>query len=229
MIYLLSGNTCVFGCSEHTENTEQLKVDVLLYASDVLPQHCCVRRLDTPSPQPEGSKRTLTLLQPLHGAPVTRNGVPLKDEVELLPGDLVGMGQHYLFMFKDPTAPDAQHMPSWMTTLCPPAVAVPCKTCGSSLRKPKTHKRVTAWRDLEGRVLSFHYQLQQEDQVLEKILTLVDPKEEEPKLIPAFLLCLCIQHSAANFDIVQFRKLLLKIANQIQLTMWVSRNLESAT
>ncbi|KAL7850577.1 hypothetical protein SRHO_G00199260 [Serrasalmus rhombeus] len=224
VIYLMSGNSCVFGCyGEHSEDMERLKVDVLLYAPDVLPQHCCVRRLDAPNPPSEGNRRTLTLLQPLHGAPITRNGVPLKSEAELFSGDLVGLGQHYLFMFKDPTAPDAQHMPSWMTTLCAPAEASPCKSCGSSLRKPQTHRNVTArWRDMEGRVLSLSYQLQQEDQVLEKILTMVDPRGEEPKLIPAFLLCLCIQHSAASFEMVHFRKLLLRIANQIQLAMWES-------
>ncbi|KAI4903694.1 hypothetical protein NFI96_023201 [Prochilodus magdalenae] len=224
VIYLMNGNSCVFGCySEHSEDVEHFKVDVVLYAPDVLPQHCCVRRLDAPSPPSEGRRRTLNMLQPLHGAPVTRNGVPLKGEAELLPGDLVGLGQHYLFMFKDPTAPDSQQMPSWMTTLCPPVEASPCKTCGSSPRKLKTYRRVTAhWRDLEGRALSLSYRLQQEDQVLEKILTMVDPRGEEPKLIPAFLLCLCIQHSAANFEMVHFRKLLLRIANQIQLTMWES-------
>ncbi|XP_066498669.1 ras-associating and dilute domain-containing protein-like [Hoplias malabaricus] len=222
VIYLMSGNSCMFGCfSDHSKDMEQLKVDVLLYAPDVLPQHCCVRRLDAPSPTSESSRRTLTLLQPLHGAAVTHNGVQLKGEAELFPGDLVGLGQHYLFMFKDPTAPDAQKMPSWIATLHPPAEPSLCKTCGSPLTKHRANRKVTAhWRDLEGRVLYLTYQLHQEDQVLEKILMMGDARGEEPKLIPAFLLCLCIQNSAANFEMVHFRKLLLQIANQIQLTMW---------
>ncbi|XP_026859156.2 RA_Radil_like and Myo5p-like_CBD_Rasip1 domain-containing protein isoform X2 [Electrophorus electricus] len=223
VIYLMNGNSCVFGCSgEPGEEEESLKVDVLLYAPDILPQHCCVRRLDSGNPPTESSGRgTLTLLQPLHGAPVTHNGVLLKDEAELFPGDLVGLGQHYLFMFKDPTAPSTQQTPSWMANLCRPAVASPCKTCDSSIRRPRSHRRVAArWRDQEGRVLSVPYELEQEDHVLEKILTMVDPEGQEPKLIPAFLLCLCIQHSAASFEMKHFRKLLLQIANQIQLTMW---------
>uniref|UniRef100_A0A4W4EWU4 Uncharacterized protein n=1 Tax=Electrophorus electricus TaxID=8005 RepID=A0A4W4EWU4_ELEEL len=228
VIYLMNGNSCVFGCSgEPGEEEESLKVDVLLYAPDILPQHCCVRRLDSGNPPTESSGRgTLTLLQPLHGAPVTHNGVLLKDEAELFPGDLVGLGQHYLFMFKDPTAPSTQQTPSWMANLCRPAVASPCKTCDSSIRRPRSHRRVAArWRDQEGRVLSVPYELEQEDHVLEKILTMVDPEGQEPKLIPAFLLCLCIQHSAASFEMKHFRKLLLQIANQIQLTMWVTKEL----
>ncbi|XP_062874459.1 ras-associating and dilute domain-containing protein-like isoform X2 [Trichomycterus rosablanca] len=221
VIYLMSGSSCVFGrCNEHGE---PLKVDVLLYAPDVLPQHCCVQRLDAPSSTSEGSSRTQTILMPLHGAPFTHNGVPLNCEAELLPGDLVGLGQHYLFMFKDPTANDAQHIPSWMAALCPPGAASPCKTSASCSRRPRIHRRVPAnWRDSEGTVIRLTYELQQEDQVLEKILTVMDHGGQEPRLLPAFLLCLCIQHSAACFEMEHFRKLLLQLANKIQLTMWDS-------
>ncbi|KAF4092734.1 hypothetical protein AMELA_G00024680 [Ameiurus melas] len=216
VIYLMSGNRCVFGCcAGHDEDGEQLKVDVVLYAPDVLPQHCCVRHLDVPRTQAEGSWRTPTLLKPLHGASVTHNGVQLKGEAELFPGDLIGLGQHYLFMFKDPTAPDTQHIPTWMASLSPTASALHCNTCGSSVRRHRT-----CWTDPDKRVLSLTYELHQEDQVLEKILTMVDPGGLEPKLIPAFLLCLCIQHSAASWEMTNFRKLLLQIANQIQLAMW---------
>ncbi|KAL0151155.1 hypothetical protein M9458_053668, partial [Cirrhinus mrigala] len=195
-----------------------MKVDVLLFAPDILPQHCCVQRLDATSDQTEGSSKMRTMLRPLHTAHVTHNGVPLDEEIELCPGDLVGLGQHYLFMFKDPTASGAFQTPSWMATLCPPATTSPCKLCGTSVRRRRTQKMAARWRDLEGRVLSLSYQVQHEDQVLEKILSMVDPGGEEPKLTPAFLLCLCIQHSATNFELVHLRKLLLSIANQIQLT-----------
>ncbi len=35
---------------------------------------------------------------------VTRNGEVLRKEVQLSPGDVIGLGQHYLFLFKDPLA-----------------------------------------------------------------------------------------------------------------------------
>lgn len=226
MIYLMSGNSCVFGsCAGHGEDGEQLKVDVVLYAPDVLPQHCSVQHLDVPRTQAEGSRRTSTLLKPLHGAFVTHNGVPLKGQAELFPGDLIGLGQHYLFMFKDPTAPDFHCIPTWMARLSPQASAPPCNACGSSVRRHRKSRRVPAcWRDLDEQVLSLTYELHQEDQVLEKILTVVDPRGPEPKLVPAFLLCLCIQHSAASWEMTNLCKLLLQIANQIQLSMWVSLN-----
>lgn len=228
MIYLMSGNSCVFGCcAGHGEDGEQLKVDVVLYAADILPQHCCVQHLDVPRSQAEGSRRTSTLLKPLHGGFVTLNGVQLKDEAELFPGDLIGLGQHYLFIFKDPTAPDVQHIPTWMASLSPPPSAAPCSARDSPVRRHRTNRRVPAcWRDPDERVISLTYELHQEDQVLKKILTIVDPSGPEPKLIPAFLLCLCIQHSAASWEMSNFRKLLLQITNQIQLAMWVSANFD---
>uniref|UniRef100_A0A8C1E0C0 Ras-associating and dilute domain-containing protein-like n=1 Tax=Cyprinus carpio carpio TaxID=630221 RepID=A0A8C1E0C0_CYPCA len=223
LIYLMSGNSCIFGSSIESstgKNEDTLKVDVLLFAPDILPQHCLVQRLDATSDQTKGSSKMQTMLRPLHSAHVTHNGVPLDDEVELCPGDLVGLGQHYLFMFKDPTASGAFQTPSWMATLCPPTIASPCNLCGTSVGRSRTQKMAARWRDLDGRVVSLSYQVQHEDQILEKLLSMVDPGEEEPKLTPAFLLCLCIQHSATNFELVHLRKLLLSITNQIQLTMW---------
>ncbi|KAM9393429.1 ras-associating and dilute domain-containing protein-like [Pholidichthys leucotaenia] len=232
VIYLMSGTTTIFGCCrEHCngEDEERLKVDILLFAPDVLPQHCCVRRLDSNShTSTEENKRTLTMLKPLHGAPVTRNGLLLKEEAELNPGDLVGLGKHYLFMFKDPTitiTSGSLHSPPWMTRLCPNSdskTVSSCLSCGSSVTIRKLQRRPSPplWRDLEGTVASLSYELDQEEQVLREILDMVDPSRDEPKLTPAFLLSLCIQHSASTFELTHFRQLLLWIASQIQLVTW---------
>ncbi|XP_039680620.1 RA_Radil_like and Myo5p-like_CBD_Rasip1 domain-containing protein isoform X2 [Perca fluviatilis] len=226
VIYLMSGTTTIFGCCrEHCngEDEERLKVDILLFAPDVLPQHCCVRRLDSSTGE---HRKTLTMLKPLHGAPVTRNGFLLKEEVELNPGDLVGLGKHYLFMFKDPTsASGSLQTPPWMTTLCPNSdtkTSSSCLSCGSSvtIKKLKRKPLPPLWRDLEGTEALVIYELEQEERVLQEVLDMLDPSGSEPKLTPAFLLSLCIQHSAATFELTHFRQLLLRIASQIQLVMW---------
>uniref|UniRef100_A0A8C6UY08 Si:ch73-281f12.4 n=1 Tax=Neogobius melanostomus TaxID=47308 RepID=A0A8C6UY08_9GOBI len=225
VIYLMSGTTTIFGCCrEHSngEDEERLKVDILLFAPDVLPQHCCVRRLDCTGSSSAGEpKKTTTMLKPLHGAPVSRNGSLLKDEVELSPGDLVGLGKHYLFMFKDPTSSaSSSQTPSWMTKLCPNAdPKTSCFSCDPS-EKLQSKPSVPHWRDLEGTEAALSYGLDQEELIVEKILTLLDPSGSEPKLTPAFLLSLCIQHSASAFELAHLRKLLLRIAGQIQQVMW---------
>ncbi|XP_030205697.1 ras-associating and dilute domain-containing protein-like isoform X2 [Gadus morhua] len=226
VVYLLSGGSTVFGRSVEplsAEDEERQQVDIVLSAPDVAPQHCCVRRLEPAG----GASQTLTLLRPLHGAAVTRNGAPLGGEVALAPGDLVGLGGHYLFMFKDPTRPagDAR-TPAWMARLRPEEAGRPvssCLSCGSSFaqgagRTPP--RRPPCWRDPDGSVASLVYDLGQEDRVLQEVLALVDPGGPEPKLTPAFLLSLCIQHAAASFQPAHFRRLLLRIACQIQLVMW---------
>ncbi|CAL8275053.1 unnamed protein product [Lota lota] len=220
VVYLMSGVSSVFGCCREQEEEEGSKVDILLSAPDVLPQHCCVRRLDPAG----GPKQTLTLLKPLPGAEVTRNGSPLRGEVELTPGDLVGLGKHYLFMFKDPAC--TARPPPWMARLGPQEAeqrASSCLSCGSSFRPGAggtSQQKQRCWRDPDGSVASLVYDLEQEDQVLQEVLVLLDPSGPEPKLTPAFLLCLCIQHSAASFQPTDFRRLLLRIAGQIQLVMW---------
>ena len=224
----MSGTTTIFGCCrEHSngEDEERLKVDILLFAPDVLPQHCCVRRLDSHITTSAGEHRkTLTMLKPLHGAPVTRNGFLLKEEVELNPGDLVGLGKHYLFMFKDPTSTSGSlQTPPWMTTLCPNSdtKTSSCLSCGSSAKRLQRKPLPPRWRDLEGTEAMVIYELEQEERVLQEVLDMLDPSGNEPKLTPAFLLSLCIQHSASTFELTHFRQLLLRIAGQIQLVMWV--------
>ncbi|KAL0993340.1 hypothetical protein UPYG_G00106360 [Umbra pygmaea] len=230
VIYLMSGSTTILGCcTEHSngEDEDRLQVDILLFAPDVLPRHCRVRRLDSTNSHPGEAKRTLTLIKPLYGAPVMRNGSLLKEEVELRPGDLVGLGKHYLFMFKDPTASTgASQTPTWMKQLCPAhdGGMSSCQSCGSTLRKtlPQPHRKTPPprWEDPEGREVSVSYELDLEDQVIQEVLALLDPNGAEAKLTPAFLLSLCIQHSAATFELRHLRRLLLRTAGQIQSTMW---------
>lgn len=225
VIYLMSGPSTIFGCCRehcHGEDEDRLKVDILLYAPDVLPQHCCIRRLDNVQSPSGDHRKTVTMLKPLHGAPVTRNGFNLQEEVELNPGDLVGLGSHYLFMFKDPTSSSGWlQTPPWMTRLCPNTKA--CLSCGSTVAEKRLWRKpfVPPWRDVKGAEVLLSYGLEQEDRVLQEILTSLDPSGDEPKLTPAFLLILCIQHSAATFQLTQFRQLLLRIASQIQLITWV--------
>lgn len=69
------------------------KPDVPLFAADILPRHCCFQRQGVSSP---------TTLCPCQDAAVTRNGEVLTAPVQLNPGDVIGLGERYLFLFKDP-------------------------------------------------------------------------------------------------------------------------------
>lgn len=230
IIYLMSGMTTIFGCckelARNSEDEKKVEVDILLFAPDVLPQHCSIHRLDSRTHNPADERaKTVTTLKPLKGALVTRNGVLLKEEVELNPGDLVGLGKHYLFMFKDPNGTSGSvQTPLWMTTLCARSdTSSPRSTYGSSVSSKRLDRKSLPphWRIMGSKTASLSYELEQEDKVLERILYTLDHYGTDPKLTPAFLLSLCIEHSALTFELMHFRQLLLRIANQIQLITWV--------
>lgn len=65
------------------------------------------------------------------------------------------------------------------------------------------------------------YESNHEDCVLKKILALGNSKGSPP-MTPAFLLCLCVQHSLASDHLSGLRRLLLCIASGVQNVVWVS-------
>ncbi|KAM8880368.1 ras-associating and dilute domain-containing protein isoform 2-T2 [Spinachia spinachia] len=70
------------------------------------------------------------------------------------------------------------------------------------------------------RRLQLEFEQTHEDQLLNRIVSLIEPGGDDHKLTPAYLLCLCIQHSASTFQPGSFGKLLLKIVRLIQTIAW---------
>ncbi|XP_034043610.1 ras-associating and dilute domain-containing protein isoform X1 [Thalassophryne amazonica] len=70
------------------------------------------------------------------------------------------------------------------------------------------------------RRLQLEFDQAHEDQLLNRIMSLIEPGGDDHKLTPAYLLCLCIQHSASSFPPGSFGKLLLKIVRRIQTIAW---------
>ncbi|XP_041072891.1 RA_Radil_like and Myo5p-like_CBD_Rasip1 domain-containing protein isoform X2 [Carcharodon carcharias] len=237
VIYVLNGTSHMFGHyleeSREEEEEERQKVDILLSAPDVSPRHCYVRRQEVSDSGDSGEGGELvTLVKPAKGAIVTHNGQPLNKEIQLHPGDLLGMGAYYLFMYKDPTLSNPPHgqKPAWFPSpvLClSPDGELKCKMCGCTIQErqqdtiPWIRKTIPRLKDPQGREFVFMYNLAQEDELLNRIIDRPDENSIDFKLTPAFLLSLCIQHSATSFQAADFRKLLLRIASQIQTVMWV--------
>ncbi|XP_036408324.1 ras-interacting protein 1-like [Megalops cyprinoides] len=222
VLYLLGGSATIFGRWEREREgegvgKEQPKADILLFAPDIWPHHCCVCRLERAG-QDGGRGGAITLLKPFCSAPVAHNGVPLEGEAELHQGDLVKLGEHYLFMFKDPTDPASCLTPHWLTA--PASSGVPaCRHCSIPTLQAQRRRR-PGWTDTEGRDLSLRYELEHEDRILDEIITMAEPHGDGPKLTPAFLLCLCLQHSATAFKMSDFCQLLLRITSLVQKTTW---------
>uniref|UniRef100_UPI0035902BE5 ras-associating and dilute domain-containing protein-like isoform X1 n=1 Tax=Myxine glutinosa TaxID=7769 RepID=UPI0035902BE5 len=213
LVYLMSGQRHVIG-REHGSGDD--KNDIILVAPDILPRHCRIGRSELCGTGP-------ITLQPFRRARVTHNGAPLERQAILRPGDLVGLGEHYLFIYHDATQPqqktrrvlDPAFLSSWPR---PPDAGMPCRLCGVSAGRSRLQARPSG----EGSrsVLLLEYDPALEDLLLDSIAGLVEPGGEEYQLTPAHLLCLCAQHAAFALQPEDLRRLLLKIASLLQTTAW---------
>ncbi|XP_026133172.1 ras-associating and dilute domain-containing protein [Carassius auratus] len=198
VIYALINSCTVFGRHDEQSHSEtETDVDRMnLWAPDLLPDHCSVTRT------------SVTRLKPLNRAKVKRNGAIIKHEVELQSGDIIVLGDHYLFMYKDPAVPK---------------VATPAEVARTSRRPPLCKSCVRArscFRDVDGAELLLSYDVEHESRVLKEIFGVVERDPAAHKLTAAFLLCLCLQQSAAHFSMPALRRLLLQIANELQTIVW---------
>lgn len=203
LVYVLNRERHTVG-----QRTPSSKPSISLSAPDILPLHCTLRRHHPSGREQAGG---LLVLEPLPGAPVAVNFSEVGGRtVVLRHGDLLSLGLYYLLLFKEPA--QAQPLPA-------PALArlqaLPhsCRMCGAQLRAPG---------DSRPRQLRLEFEPDVEDALLQRIMTLIEPGGEDHKLTPAFLLCLCVQHSATRLPPGSFGRLLLKIAKAIRETVWVS-------
>ncbi|XP_057682980.1 ras-associating and dilute domain-containing protein isoform X1 [Corythoichthys intestinalis] len=229
VLYLLTSPSIVLG--QQNESRDVSQADIVLQAEDILPKHCVFHRIST-----SGS----TMLCPFPGAVVTRNGNLLKEKVQLYPGDVIGLGQSYLFLFKDPlihkdvynTAPKASSptLPRLFgrttpaPTISPTRDAIRCDDCGdfASLTGKKCLKRRRPFlKSPEGHCLNLNYRVDDEHFIIKQIIAKGSRfVQDGPSLSVSFLMCLCIQYSASYLRTSDLRRLLLLIASEIQSAVW---------
>lgn len=222
LVYLLNREQHTVG-----QRTQASKPSISLSAPDILPLHCTIRKL---RPSRHRLEEKL-VLEPIAGASISVNFAEVTRTVVLQHGDLLSLGLYYLLLYKDPMK--AQPLPAQtllrLRALHPAAPEGPpvCGSCGSLMkeRDSTTKKRdpspAGGPRALR-RKLQLEFEPAAEDVLLRRIMTLIEPGGDDHKLTPAFLLCLCIQHSATSFEPGDFGQLLLKVAKMIQRTVWVS-------
>nr|XP_032648957.1 LOW QUALITY PROTEIN: ras-interacting protein 1 [Chelonoidis abingdonii] len=205
VIYVMTRRRHVFGRRPQPDKGGY--VDTFLCAPDILPRHCCVWEAE-PAPGP-------ALVRPFRGAAVTLNGGALVREAELHPGDLLGLGQHFLFMYKDPRTP--QPRPAWLPQpwVSPGlAGAFSCQACGRSLQE-----RQDAFQAyVESREPELRYRPKEEEALLREIVRLQGATTFN--LAPAFLLGLCLEHSTRVLEPSHFPRLVARMAQLIKEAVW---------
>ncbi|KAM6963837.1 ras-associating and dilute domain-containing protein-like [Tautogolabrus adspersus] len=232
VIYLLAGQNIVFGRQSDIEDGS--KPDILLFAADILPRHCYFHRHSVGNP---------TMLGPCQDATVMKNGQVLREEVQLNPGDVIGLGQCYLFLFKDPLALTPKEVSK--TASGPSMAAVPwmldhttsattksnsvilCNTCisnftdlQSSSSKQSLNKGPPFLKSPKGHSLTLKYETEDEYRIVKEIVSIGSSIKDRPPLTASFLLCLCVQYSSASLHTSDLRRLLLLIASGVQSALW---------
>ncbi|XP_041062859.1 ras-associating and dilute domain-containing protein [Carcharodon carcharias] len=209
--------------------TATAKPNICLSSPDIFSLHCKIRRIKRSNKYGRFVEEQ-TILEPSPNACILVNCTPTEGPAELKHGDLVGFGQHYLFLFKDPSGVKKlpahtfsmlrhlHHLPEHTSSRKVPV----CNTCGSVIKNglASKHKNPNASANrnnsIQKKKLQLEYERAFEDVLINKILTLIEPSGDDHKLTPACLLCLCVQHSATTFKTGDFMKLLLKIVNRMQ-------------
>lgn len=218
MVYVMTRVQHVFGRGGNSSargGSPAPYVDTFLNAPDILPRHCTVRA-DPECP---------ATVRPSRGAPVTHNGCLLLREAELHPGDLLGLGEHFLFMYKDPRAGGSgPARPPWLparpgVTPPGPGWAFSCRLCGRGLQE--RGEALAAY--LDGREPVLRFRPREEEALLGEIVrTAAAGAGDLPPLGPATLLALCVQHSARDLELGHLPRLLGRLARLIKESVWVS-------
>ncbi|KAF4088363.1 hypothetical protein AMELA_G00082040 [Ameiurus melas] len=220
VLYIMAGHTHVFGRKptfrEREKDRERerkgkrpLRVDTFLSAPDLLVRHLLIRR-DSAIPE---QARGQALLRPFRGGAVSHNGVVLYREAVLKPGDLIGLGSHFVFLYRDPR----------VTPAPPLALALPLQADGMiSFGPGNMMDRQEALRKYLGSTEAvLKFQENHTDILLLEIISKNStPDSGGGPLAPAYLLSLMIDHVSKHLDPALTPQLLLKAANQIKAIVW---------
>uniref|UniRef100_A0AAZ3QUK1 Ras-associating and dilute domain-containing protein n=1 Tax=Oncorhynchus tshawytscha TaxID=74940 RepID=A0AAZ3QUK1_ONCTS len=215
LVYLLNREQHTVG-----QETPSARPNICLSSPDILPLHCPAAAVTV-----TGDDRSCVAVEPIPHATVLVNFSRCEQSTQLRHGDLLSFGAHYIFLYKDPTG--AKPLPAQtlarLRTLgqlyeAGEGVETEVGTEGEgSVRRVVT--TILAGQNQKRR-LQLDFEQAHEDALVSRIMSLIEPGGDDHKLAPAYLLCLCIQHSASAFPPGCFGKLLLKIVRCIQTVSW---------
>lgn len=220
VLYIMTGHMHVFGRKPTLKEREKdrdrekkgkrpLKVDTFLSAPDLLARHLLIRRDSAVPEAPSGQ----ALMRPFRGGAVSHNGVCVYRETVLKPGDVIGLGDHFLFLYRDPRVSPAP----------PLALTLPWQTDASTTCCPSgLIDRQEALRQYLGSseaILKFHPR--HADALLQEIIHKnSSPDSGGGSLAPAYLLSIMIDHASKHLDPALTPQILLKAANLIKEIVW---------
>ena len=205
--------------------------DFKLEAPDVIRHHCVIKRkleMDFSNLENQNEiKRWCVTINPLYSSGEVRiNGGRITNKHNLQHGELISIGKHHLFMFKDPSShvnlsslvnlsfnnkdPDNCSTEAHDSTTSLNAVGYPDE------KDPRSAGLVET---------VLNYKIEDEDEILRTAFNSQADFDNLPHclaLYPATVICHCIIHACLNFNLQHKNDLLLKIASTLQTLVLVS-------
>ncbi|XP_022095522.1 ras-associating and dilute domain-containing protein-like isoform X2 [Acanthaster planci] len=225
ILYPLDSVSCLVG---HAYDS-RAKADVELDSTNVNREHCRIlTQYITVGNNPFDMS-----VEPIGESRVLINGVPVSKRTELIHGDMIGIGDHYLFLLKKPLAQTANES-SLMRLLSlanqsdssTHLSGSPNSEMTSQPKYASLHIATKAKEySTDSQRLKLSYPMRREDELLSEIALLfpgslaVDERKEFT-LSLSYLACMCVEHSAYNFRQERTKRLMMKVASLIQALAW---------
>ena len=221
VVYYLSEQITQVGSTEFTTSNANVneKTEVVLSGPDIKQQHCwIVKKTRSADKIGENGRRMsssvinelMVSIHPLAGAMVSLNGSPLTQPADLKTGDLIWLGQHYLFLYKDLTTfKDLPRDLYWLK---------PVSECGvdySNPYKPSSRGAVEK-KEMEcsiNGIPCLNYQKQHESDLIQYILNTGGGSDIDSsgfKLAPCYLMCCMIDFCSDIYGKAECKKLVYK-------------------
>ncbi|KAG2455973.1 RADIL protein, partial [Polypterus senegalus] len=228
LVYLLNRDQHTVG-----QETSSARPNICLSSPDILPLHCKIKKIQVLKRLSQTVEERL-VMEPLPRASILINFSKAEHTTPLRHGDLLSFGAHYIFLYKDPVS--AKPLPAQTLARLKALSQLPdgeidqiapfaCKVCGAVIKEKQQLRKsfkpnLNKSKNLQRRKLHLEFEKVHEDELIGRIISLIEPGGDDHKLTPAYLLCLCIKHSATAFEAGSFGKLLLKIVKRIQSIAW---------
>lgn len=210
VLHLISRTTSIIGSSEDED-----KCNVRLFAPDILSQHCWVCKVYDDENE---SEYKCVSVAPFSGAQVRINDEAITCKTNIQPGDIITLGQHYIFLFKDPTSPKEDSGSD--------SKSLTRHTLSNSEGKTELYEEHRQWHDLSHDLshgaLALSFSSDKQEELLSKIFKTSSCEDEDFKLTPAYLLALALDHGRQVMMRDEFAGFLTRMCSEFQTTILVS-------
>ena len=239
ILYLLHQQACLIGGNHaNKESTEHLVIDIALEAQDILPHHCWIFQRQVSNPLANVDECVYDIsIEPINNAPVMVNGSLISSNTLLTSGDIICIGRHYMFMFKDPSSEqrdiDIQHFHPKHHDRIEPQPEIKYESQHAqpiNFERPKDWVAPNAY--INKRALEYYadtnrlklsYRIEREDAILDYIGSMQPGRDGRGfGLSPAYVLVMCLEHAAYSYDQKHTKDLIIRAAALVHSLAWVS-------